>query len=63
MKTFEQLGKVAFETFLKEVEKVDPSMVEAELTTTVVWEDLPAEQRQPFIAVAKQLWAEFSLIH
>lgn len=58
MKSFEQLARSAFEAFLKERKRLGSTS-----TDYNNWESLTENQRAPWIAVAKQLWAEMATVH
>lgn len=54
MKSFDQIGQAAYEAWHKS-HGTDPKV-------QVHWSALESEHRAHWIAVAKQLWAEFSAI-
>jgi hypothetical protein len=59
MKSFEQLGQVAFEAHVKEVERQGGFKAPFRKPQ---WSELQPEFRQGWIAAAKQLWDEFSAL-
>lgn len=60
MKSFEQLGQSAYAAFSKESQKIGVGLAPEVFVT---WEELEPEAKAIFIAVAKQLWAEFAAMH
>lgn len=58
MKSYEQLARTAFEAFVKERKRLV-----SHGTDHTNWEFMTETQRAPWIAVAKQLWAEMAAVH
>lgn len=56
MKSFEQIAQSAYLAHAKELHR----RVGVNVLT---WSQLPANERECWIAAAKQLWAEFAAIH
>lgn len=59
MKSFEQLAQSAHQAYRKRCVESGPSFMN-QLPT---WDQLTAEAKKDWVAVAKQLWAEFAAIH
>jgi hypothetical protein len=56
MKSFEQLAQSAYQAHAKELQKCIGVNARA-------WDKLEHSERECWIAAARQLWAEFTLIH
>ncbi len=55
MISYDQLAKKAYQAFQKE-------FFNNTKETTVAWEEMPDALKASWLAAAKQLWAEFSVI-
>ncbi|QDL53127.1 hypothetical protein [Rhodoferax aquaticus] len=60
MKTFDQLAQAAFEAHVKEMAN---NGAFDQLHPKPNWAQLEPEWKAGWVAVAKQLWAEFAAIH
>lgn len=56
MKSFDQLAQSAYLAYAKELQRRIG-------VNARPWDELPASERECWIAAAKQLWAEFAAIH
>ena len=60
MKTFDQLAQSAYAAQVKKAAELDDEGLAAH---ALPWAELDAGTQECWVAVAKQLWAEFAAIH
>lgn len=59
MKSFEQLAQAAFDAAFKKSVEIGL----CEQSERIHWHEVDPHAREVWIAVAKQLWAEFATVH